>query len=105
MKGYDYCIYSFANFPFPQSHKFVANCRLEGSVLGSAERDMANAEPSKSEPHIQGAVQSGMLQVLANFPQRAIGAASCMKSCTYRTFALLSLQTMLAAGLCSLRTA
>ncbi|DBA81505.1 TPA: hypothetical protein ACH3X1_007281 [Trebouxia sp. C0004] len=31
--------------------------RLEGSVLGSAERDVANAEPSKSEHHSQGAVQ------------------------------------------------
>ncbi|DBB10682.1 TPA: hypothetical protein ACH3X3_007185 [Trebouxia sp. C0006] len=33
--------------------------RLEGSVLGSAERDVAIAEPSKSEHDMQGAVQSG----------------------------------------------
>jgi hypothetical protein len=75
MNGYNYCIFSFADSTLAQSNGSVADCRLEGSVLGSAERDVANAEPSKSEQHSQDAVQPGMLQILANLPQQ--GNCSC----------------------------
>ena len=94
MTGYDYCIFSIASSTFAQSNGFVVDCRLEGSVLGSAERDMANAEPSKSEQHLQGAVQSGVPHILATLPQWAVAAASCMKTCTYHTPAVLSLHTV-----------
>ena len=91
---HDFCNSSFANFTFAQSNGFVADCRLEGSVLGSAERDVANVEPSKSEHNLQGAVQSGMPQIPVNLLQWAVAAASCMKICTDHSPAVLSLHTM-----------
>ncbi len=93
-EGYDYRNSSFASSMFAQSNGFVADCRLEGSVLGSAERDVAIAEPSKSEHDMQGAVQSGMPRILEKLLQGAVAAASCMKTCTYHTPAVLSLHTM-----------